>query len=79
MQVEAFDRLARDGVGAKLSLWQGDITTIEADAIVNAANSGLTGCFIPNHPCIDNAIHRVAGPGLLEECQAHIAEQGLRC
>ena len=37
-------------------LWQGDITTLKCDAIVNAANSGMTGCYIPNHRCIDNAI-----------------------
>ena len=40
-----------------LYLWQGDITTLKCDAIVNAANSGMTGCYIPNHRCIDNAIH----------------------
>lgn len=39
-----------------LYIWQGDITTLKCDAIVNAANSGLTGCYIPNHRCIDNAI-----------------------
>lgn len=39
-----------------LYLWQGDITTLKCDAIVNAANSGMTGCYIPNHRCIDNAI-----------------------
>ena len=41
-------------------LWQGDITTLRVDAIVNAANSGMTGCYIPNHRCIDNAIHSAA-------------------
>ena len=40
-----------------LYFWQGDITTLRCDAIVNAANSGMTGCYIPNHRCIDNAIH----------------------
>lgn len=43
-----------------ISLWQGDITKIKADAIVNAANNALLGCFIPNHGCIDNAIHSAA-------------------
>lgn len=38
-----------------LYLWQGDITTLKCDAIVNAANSGMTGCYVPNHRCIDNA------------------------
>ena len=42
-------------------LWQGDITTLKCDAVVNAANSGMTGCYIPNHRCIDNAIHTFAG------------------
>ena len=42
-------------------LWQGDITTLKCDAIVNAANSGMTGCYVPNHRCIDNAIHTFAG------------------
>ena len=40
-----------------LYLWQDDITTLKCDAIVNAANAGMTGCYIPNHRCIDNAIH----------------------
>ena len=44
-----------------LYLWQGDITTLKCDAIGNAANSGMTGCYIPNHRCIDNAIHTYAG------------------
>lgn len=44
-----------------LYLWQGDITTLRCDAIVNAANSGMTGCYVPNHRCIDNAIHTFAG------------------
>ena len=52
----------------KLSLWQGDITTLQADAIVNAANSALLGCFIPCHGCIDNAIHSAAGLQLRMAC-----------
>ena len=44
-----------------LYLWQGDITTLKCDAIVNAANSDMTGCYCPNHGCIDNAIHTYAG------------------
>ena len=44
-----------------LYLWQGDITRLAVDAIVNAANSKLLGCFVPNHSCIDNAIHTAAG------------------
>ncbi|MGN0697639.1 MAG: hypothetical protein ACI4JV_02700 [Ruminiclostridium sp.] len=42
-------------------LWQGDITTLKCDAIVNAANSGMTGCYHPCHNCIDNCIHTFAG------------------
>lgn len=51
-----------------LYLWQGDITTLRCDAIVNAANSGMTGCYIPNHRCIDNAIHTYAGVELRLTC-----------
>lgn len=51
-----------------LYLWQGDITTLAVDAIVNAANSGMTGCYIPCHGCIDNAIHTYAGVQLRLEC-----------
>ena len=59
-----------------LYLWQGDITTLKCDAIVNAANSGLTGCYIPNHRCIDNAIHTYAGVALRLACEAIIRAQG---
>lgn len=52
----------------KLSIWQGDITCIASDAIVNAANSQMLGCFIPMHTCIDNCIHSFAGVQLREEC-----------
>lgn len=51
-----------------ISIWQGDITRIAADAIVNAANSQMLGCFIPMHTCIDNCIHTYAGVQLREEC-----------
>lgn len=51
-----------------LYLWQGDITTLKCDAIVNAANSQMLGCFCPNHGCIDNAIHTYAGIQLRLEC-----------
>lgn len=55
----------------KLSIWQGDITRLKVDAIVNAANSQMLGCFVPCHKCIDNAIHSRAGMQLREEC-SHI-------
>lgn len=57
-------------------LWQGDITTLRCDAIVNAANSGMTGCYIPCHRCIDNCIHTYAGMQLRQECAALMREQG---
>ena len=60
-----------------LYLWQGDITTLKCDAIVNAANSGMTGCYIPNHRCIDNAIHTYAGVELRLAC-AELMEQQSR-
>lgn len=50
-------------------LWKGDITKLKVDAIVNAGNSALLGCFIPCHGCIDNAIHSNAGIQLRLECQ----------
>ncbi len=52
----------------RISIWQGDITRLAADAIVNAANSQMLGCFIPMHACIDNCIHTFAGVQLREEC-----------
>lgn len=57
-------------------LWQGDITTLKCDAIVNAANSGMTGCYYPCHSCIDNAIHTFAGVQLRNECAKIIGKQG---
>jgi O-acetyl-ADP-ribose deacetylase (regulator of RNase III) len=58
------------------ALWQGDITTLRVDAIVNAANSQLLGCFQPFHACIDNCIHAAAGPRLRADCQAIMDRQG---
>ncbi|HJB88316.1 MAG TPA: protein-ADP-ribose hydrolase [Candidatus Blautia excrementigallinarum] len=58
-----------------LYLWQGDITTLAADAIVNAANSQMLGCFVPCHGCIDNAIHTYAGIQLRMECARMMAGQ----
>ena len=57
-------------------LWQGDITTLEVDAIVNAANSRLLGCFSPNHACIDNVIHTYAGVELRLACDEIMRAQG---
>jgi O-acetyl-ADP-ribose deacetylase (regulator of RNase III) len=60
----------------KLILWQGDITCLDADAIVNAANKYMLGCFQPWHACIDNAIHSAAGPRLREDCNTIMSMQG---
>lgn len=57
-------------------LWRGDITTLKCGAIVNAANSGMTGCYQPCHNCIDNCIHTFAGVRLRLECAGIIEKQG---
>lgn len=62
-------------LGDGLSLWQGDITTLRCDAIVNAGNSALLGCFQPFHACIDNAIHAAAGPRLRADCHTIMERQ----
>lgn len=59
-----------------LYIWQGDITTLKCDAIVNAANSGMTGCYAPCHICIDNTIHTFAGIQLRLECAEIMKRQG---
>ena len=59
-----------------LYLWRGDITTLEVDAIVNAANSRMLGCFVPCHACIDNVIHTYAGIQLRLACAAQMEGQG---
>ena len=61
---------------ARIVLWQGDITRLNADGIVNAANSALLGCFIPCHRCIDNAIHSAAGLQLRAACEELMKRQG---
>ena len=60
----------------RIVLWQGDITRLDADAIVNAANAQLLGCFRPGHNCIDNVIHSAAGLQLREECASIMRAQG---
>ena len=59
----------------RLRIWQGDITRLQADAIVNAANNALLGCFVPLHRCIDNAIHSAAGVQLRLECEKQMRIQ----
>lgn len=60
----------------ELYLWRGDITTLRCDAIVNAANAQMLGCFCPNHGCIDNAIHTFAGVQLRQACAELMRAQG---
>lgn len=60
----------------RIVLWRGDITTLKVDAIVNAANSALRGCFVPCHSCIDNMIHSVSGIQLRLICDKIMNEQG---
>ena len=59
---------SRHACADALSIWQGDITRLGVDAIVNAANSQMLGCFVPMHTCIDNCIHTFAGVQLRAEC-----------
>ena len=63
-------------VDGRLRLWQGDITRLQVDAVVNAANSALLGCFAPMHRCIDNAIHSAAGVQLRLACDRLMQAQG---
>ncbi len=62
----------------RISIWQGDITRLAADAIVNAANSQMLGCFVPMHTCIDNCIHTFAGIQLRAECSRQMNELRIR-
>ena len=62
-------------VEKNIRLWQGDITRLQVDAIVNAANSKLLGCFVPCHGCIDNAIHSAAGLELRQACFELMSKQ----
>ena len=64
------------GSDPRLYLWQGDITRLKVDAITNAANSGMTGCYVPCHGCIDNAIHTYAGVQLRNACAQIMQRQG---
>jgi O-acetyl-ADP-ribose deacetylase (regulator of RNase III) len=59
-----------------VAVWRGDITRLKADAIVNAANDAMLGCFQPMHGCVDNAIHHAAGPRLRADCRRIMDLQG---
>lgn len=71
------DATAAEGEHAGMYLWRGDITRLQVEGIVNAANSNLLGCFVPQHRCIDNAIHRAAGVGLRTECAREIKRRSM--
>ena len=73
VRVEDLPSLAVD---PRLRIWRGDITTLATDAIVNAANSQMLGCWQPGHTCIDNAIHTFAGVQLRLACADLMAKQG---
>ena len=71
VSIDDLDEIQKD-----LYVWQGDITTLKCDAIVNAANSGMTGCYQPCHNCIDNCIHTYAGVQLRLACAKLVQKQG---
>lgn len=70
------EKLASTGADERIAVWQGDITTLKVDAIVNAANSALRGCFHPLHSCIDNMIHSRSGIQLRLLCDEIMNKQG---
>lgn len=70
------DLLISSPLDSRLVLWRGDITTLKIDAIVNAANSALRGCFVPCHSCVDNMIHSVSGIQLRLACDKLMNKQG---
>ncbi len=70
------DDLPVSPINNRLVLWRGDITTLKVDAIVNAANSALRGCFVPCHSCVDNIIHSISGIQLRLACDEIMTEQG---
>ncbi|MFI3208784.1 MAG: protein-ADP-ribose hydrolase [Eubacteriales bacterium] len=75
-EIVDIDTLASTDFHERIYLWQGDITTLKVDAIVNAANSALLGCFQPLHNCIDNMIHTRSGVQLRLKCNELMLEQG---
>jgi O-acetyl-ADP-ribose deacetylase (regulator of RNase III) len=74
--IVGLDQILVSPIDNRIKLWQGDITRLKADAIVNAANNQMLGCFIPMHSCIDNAIHSAAGIQLRLECNGLMKKQG---
>lgn len=76
LQIQLQEKGVVDLPDVPIQIWQGDITRLRVDAIVNAANSQMLGCFHPLHKCIDNAIHSAAGVQLREECYQLMLQQG---
>lgn len=76
LRAQVQDRSVVTVEGEGLQLWQGDITRLQVDAIVNAANSQMLGCWAPLHNCIDNCIHSAAGIQLRQECHEQMLRQG---
>ncbi|MBR0036047.1 MAG: protein-ADP-ribose hydrolase [Bacteroidales bacterium] len=76
LQQQAADKGTVTIEGEGLKLWQGDITRLKVDAIVNAANAQMLGCWSPLHACIDNCIHSAAGIQLRQECYQLMQAQG---
>ncbi|MGI6222939.1 MAG: protein-ADP-ribose hydrolase [Prevotella sp.] len=76
LQLQLHDKGIVELENKGLLLWQGDITRLRVDAIVNAANSQMLGCFVPLHNCIDNAIHSAAGIQLRLACHELMERQG---
>lgn len=70
------DKLPAVSQNSRLVLWRGDITALKVDAIVNAANSALRGCYVPCHSCVDNMIHSVSGILLRLSCDELMNKQG---
>ena len=68
------DAGSRHPLACQISIWQGDITRLQLDAIVNAANAQMLGCFVPMHTCIDNCIHTFAGVQLRAECDRQMRQ-----
>lgn len=60
-------------LGRHVALWHGDLSRLRADAVLNAANARMLGCFVPGHRCVDNLLHLAAGPGMRAECARYMA------
>ncbi|CAM2947578.1 macro domain-containing protein [Actinomyces slackii] len=61
-------------LGERVALWHGELARLRADAVVNAANSRMIGCFVPGHKCVDNMLHSAAGPAMRAECARYMAD-----